>query len=447
MSSFDAIVMGGGPAGTAAARLLALWGHAVLLLTKPVDRARGLAESLPPDTRTLLDTIGVLEELEQHGFYRTSVNTGGFQVFRPDLDQLLRDSAARAGVQLLDEVGVRQVHLPTEADSGEEVLVDFEQRGLISLAGAPVVLDCTGRAGIIARLGLRRYDAGGRLQAFIGAWDREAGWDLPDETQRLVETYADGWGWSVPVSRSKRQIGTMLDASTTHVTREPTLKDTYLAELEKTSELRRLMEGATLRQVWTCEASTYDASSYAGPGFLLVGDAGSFIDPLSSSGVKKALASAWRAAVAVHTRLIDPSRQAMAWDFFCGRERLAYAADELDETALLRAPEVQAALDTFKQRDTIDLAWADHVRFESEPVIRDREIVLEQAVPLPAVGRALRFLAGVDLLKLGEMAAQHRRVGDLYDAYCRICAPVSQPDFLGAFSLLYAHGALTSRSK
>jgi hypothetical protein len=263
------------------------------------------------------------------------------------------------------------------------------------------------------------------------------------------------------------------------------MKETYLAEIGKTTELRRLTDGATLRQVWACDASMYDASSYAGPGFLLVGDAGSFIDPLSSFGVKKALASAWLAAIAVHTSVIDPQRQAMAWEFFGRWERQAYAghrrrtrelareayaqhphafwaaraetlgsgidaaADESepDETSLLRAPEVLAAFETFKRSAAIDLAWAKDLHFESQPVIRDREIVLEQAVPLPAAGRAVRFIADVDLLKLGEMASHHRQVGDLYDAYCRHCAPVSLPGFLGGLSLLFAHGALTSRSQ
>jgi hypothetical protein len=204
---------------------------------------------------------------------------------------------------------------------------------------------------------------------------------------------------------------------------------------------------------------------------------------LSSFGVKKALASAWLAAIAVHTSLAHPDRQDIALDFFTRWERRVYVdnlrrtrdfareayaqhphpfwagraetlggaggADlegELDETTLLRAPEVAAALEALRRSPAIDLRWAAQLRFESRPVIRDREIVLEPAVPLPGAGTALRFVAGVDLVTLGELATQHRQVGDLYDAYCRTCAPVSLPGFLGGLSLLVAHGALTSRS-
>jgi hypothetical protein len=275
----------------------------------------------------------------------------------------------------------------------------------------------------------------------------------------------------------------MLDASTSRVTRGPTMTETYLAELGKTAELRRLTAGASLRHVWACDASLYDAAIYARDAFLLVGDAGSFIDPLSSFGVKKALASAWVAAIAAHTRLIDPARQAIAWDFFSDWERRVYAGhlrrtrdfareayaqhphpfwaaraetlgsahegtpDALDETSLLRAPEVLAAFEAFKRRDAIDLAWPDQLRFERRAMIRDREIVLDQAIPFPALRTALRFIAGLDLVTLGELATRHRQVGDLYDAYCRACAPVPLPSFLGGLSLLVAHGALTSRPR
>lgn len=498
--TFDVIVIGGGAAGTAAARLLAVWGHAVLLLTKSIDAPRGLAESLPPSTRKLLATVGVLEELERAGVYRTTGNTvwwgsrerrvetfepsgeaSGFQVFRPDLDQLLRHSASRAGAQVLDDVTVRHVQ---PAASGDQAVVSYVQDGRRASVTGRFVLDCSGRAGVIARRGYRRYEPGGRMQAFIGVWEREAGWDLPDETQTLVETYADGWSWSVPISHATRHIATMLDATTTRVTRGPTMTETYRGEIGKTQELKRLTDGAVLRHVWACDASLYDAATYVGvgPRFLLVGDAGSFIDPLSSFGVKKALASAWLAAIAVHTSLGHPERQEVALEFFSRWERQVYADhlrrtrefardayaqhphpfwaaraetlgagrevtddDDVDEVALLRAPEVRAALETFKRSAAIDLAWADHLRFEPRAVIRDREIVLEQAVPLPAARTALRFVAGVDLVKLGELASQHRQVGDLYDAYCQTCAPVSLPGFLGGLSLLFAHGALTTR--
>ena len=117
------------------------------------------------------------------------------------------------------------------------------------------------------------------------------------------------------------------------------------------------------------------------------------------------------------------------------------------EQTLMRDPEVRNAFDAFKRSPSLQLAWADSIRFEKRALIRDREIVLEDAVPLPAARTCLRYLGGVDLLKLGEMACQHHQVPDLYEAYCRTQSHVSLPHLLGGLSLLVAHGVLTHRSR
>jgi hypothetical protein len=116
------------------------------------------------------------------------------------------------------------------------------------------------------------------------------------------------------------------------------------------------------------------------------------------------------------------------------------------EQTLMRDPGVRNAFDAFKESSSLQLAWADSIRFEKRPLIRDREIVLEDAVPLPAARTCLRYLGGVDLLELGEMACQHRQVPDLYEAYCRTHMPVSLSHLLGGLSVLVANGVLTHRS-
>jgi 2-polyprenyl-6-methoxyphenol hydroxylase-like FAD-dependent oxidoreductase len=516
-SEYDVVVIGGGPAGAAVGRLLAAWGHAVLVLTKPIDEARGLAESLPPSTRKLLAAVGVLEAVEAAGFYRTTGNTvwwgasgasdgrvetfdragedaasAGYQVFRPQLDRLLIERAGAAGARVLIGASVKRV----EADEpGGMSHVEFEHDGRLSSASARFVLDCSGRAGVIARQGYRRYETGHRMQALIGIWECTRGWDLPDETHTVVETYEDGWAWSVPVSPSRRHVGAMVNGATTKLTRASAIAEVYKSELVKTRQLDARMRtaDASLRHVWACDASLYSAHTYADASrqALLVGDAGAFIDPLSSFGVKKALASAWIAAVAVHTSLRDAGRKQIALDFFSSWERQVYTthlqqtrdfarraytqhpsafwaaradavvttpAATIDdgpqvpheqatiEQILMRDPAVRHAFDAFKHSASLQLAWADSIRFEKRALIRDREIVLEDAVPLPSARTCLRYLGNVDLLKLGEMACEHRQVPDLYEAYCRTQTPVSLPHLLGGLSLLVANGVLTHRS-
>ena len=229
---------------------------------------------------------------------------------------------------------------------------------------------------------------------------------------------------------------------------------------------------ASLQRVWACDASLYSATRFSGPRFLLAGDAGSFIDPLSSFGIKKALASAWLGAIVVHTRLTHADREALASDFFSDWERRVYAthleksrdfaraacaehpsafwtsrADvevdapaDADDVDLARDPDVQRAFAAFKAASRIDLTLADGIRFASRPVVRDREIVLEDAL-----AGGMRFVGNVDLVTLARMAGDHQHMPDLFDAYCQRCAPVPLPSVVGGLSLLVAKGILHER--
>ena len=75
LQSYDVVIIGGGPAGAAAGRLLASWGHSTCILQKAGDSSRGLAESVPPSTRKLLTATGMLDAVEHADFYRTRGNT------------------------------------------------------------------------------------------------------------------------------------------------------------------------------------------------------------------------------------------------------------------------------------------------------------------------------------------------------------------------------------
>jgi flavin-dependent dehydrogenase len=513
-ASFDAIdviILGGGPAGSAAGRLLSAWGHSVVILDMPAPPSRGLAESLPPSTQKLLAQIGVLDAVERAGFFRATGNTVwwgsgdrrienfgaarealGYQIHRPDFDRVLRESARDAGVDLRESARVRDVRF----ESDRSVTVDYDEGGERQTAVARFVLDCSGRAGLVGRR-FRRAEAGYRTCALVGVWKKDNGWDLPDETHTIVETYDEGWMWSVPVSRDTRHVGAMVDRASSTVAGGRELESVYRAETAKAAHLGPLLDGATLERVWTCDASLYCSEQYAGPQFLLIGDAGSFIDPLSSFGVKKALASAWLGAIAVHTCLTDPGRQDVALEFFANWERDVYAkhlgrsrefareaharhphafwasragagveAREANEPDIARDPDVLAAFERFRQAPSIHLTLADDVRVEPRPVIRDREIVLENAFVTQAGLKAcatadatqaglkacataeesVRFLGNVDLVKLAGIACRHTDVPDVFEDYCRTCAPVPLPSVVGGLSVLVAKGILHERA-
>lgn len=343
----EVVVIGGGPAGSATARLLALWGHSVVLLTRPPAGHPALAESVPPSTRKLFALLGVAQRIDDAGFFPAGGNlvrwadaplrradfapgTVGHHVVRDAFDALLLDLAEEAGAEVRRDARVRWVVRGSPAGDGAgdpPHRVEHEDgRGDRAALQARFVLDCSGRSGVIANPELRIHDQSNATVALAGIWRSNT--DAPPaEPYTLVESYRDGWAWSMPVSDTRRYLTMMIDPRRTELLKGQGRRRLYLAELEKTREARRLVADAHLASdISGHTASQYTASRFAGDGFLLVGDAGSFIDPLASAGVKKALASAWLAAVTVHTCISTPDMHPVALEFFDSRERETWRA-------------------------------------------------------------------------------------------------------------------------
>ena len=493
----DVAVLGGGPAGAAAARLLAIHGHAVAVLTRAPARP-ALAESLPPSVGKLLDRIGVRGAVDAADFVRATGNTVwwgsveprvesfgagslGWQVRRDLFDALLLAEAEQAGAQVVPRAVVREVVRGSGADAHQ--IVHYDLRGRERSIAAGWILDCTGRAGLLARREWRRADPAGRTLALVGVWERRGGWTmLDDETHTLVESYPGGWAWSVPVSRSRRYVTAMVDPSLTSLRRAETadtLATIYHAELAKTQRLGALLRSGRSPARLTAlpfarDASSYDATRFAEPGVLLVGDAASFVDPLSSYGIKKALSSAWLAAVVVHTALVDESMQSGALELYDARERamcnalrlrfaelsrevasdattefwharsVADASDdgEPDVSALRRDPAVLAAFDEIRRRASVGLRPSDALRRSDRPTVRGDRVALEEHLFVPAFRDGVRYLRSVDLVKIVALAPMYDQVPDLYAAYNRAAPPAPLPDFLGALSVLVGKGML-----
>ncbi len=496
---FDAAVVGGGPAGAAAARLLAQWGHSVIVLTRPGSQSSLLGESLPPSTRKILDRVGALEAVEAAGFVRSTGHTvwwgeaegrvetfaegeSGFQVLRSDLDQVLLALVTEAGARVEPNATVREVK-----DDGDGYRIEYSIHNATAGTGvesvrARWVLDCSGRSGVVAR-DYRRPEAEQATLALLGVWRRSGGWPVPDETHTLVESFADGWAWSVPVAGDVRYFTIMVDPRVTEMERGKELGPIYRAEMAKAKRMETLLEGAEMEgEAWACNASMYSASRYAEGRILLVGDAATFLDPVSSFGVKKALASAWRAAVVVHTALVRPEMESAAVDLHEGRERRVYASysdqaaevfraagqdhrhafwerrgqqsggdadfdedGEPDIEQLRNDPSVLTAFDALRRSSSIDLHEGAGLTVVERPVIVDNEVTLEERLATPAAPSGLRYLRGVDVQRLVQISGEHSQVPDLFEAYCRLDKPVILPDFMGALSVLLSREILVNR--
>ncbi len=489
MSPFDVTILGGGPAGAAAARMLAVWGHRVLLLTRP-PRPPSLAESLTPSCGKLLERIGVLDAINRAGFIRSTGHTVqwgntnarvelfatgelGWQLLSDDLDRVLLREARAAGANVHRQANVRRVVQGSESDWH----VSYEERGVLRHVSSPWVIDCTGRSGLMSRVNAGRAAAGPRTMAIVGVWERRPTWALANDSHTHVESYPGGWAWSVPVSRIRRQVTVMLDPSRTDVAHRRRLPTTYRDELARTSMIRAMTEQARPAGApWARDASSYSCKSYSylcdvpsRARLLIAGDAASCVDPLSSFGVKKALASGWLAAVVVHSVLADASLYAPAMALFAARERamvvglrrqlgeladeaasahpggfwgnragvdMMNAAGDPDVAALRLDADVVAAFDTIRCAPTLTLRAEPGLVWEPLPAVSGHTVVLRDHLVVPAFPNGIRYLRNVDLKALADLAPRYTQVPALYEAYCAQAGVAPIGDVLGALAVL-----------
>jgi flavin-dependent dehydrogenase len=456
----EILIVGGGPAGCAAARLLALWGHRVALVTRePHAHRPALAESIPPSCGKLFSVLGLAAAIDAAGFIRSSGNTvwwgegdgrverfgdgqRGWQVTSDALCATLCDGARAAGATI------------------ERARVTADQ---LDASPAALVLDCSGRAGIVARArGWRRHEPALKTVALAGLCRRDGGWPLPEESHTVIESYSSGWLWSVPVTRDTRYVTAMVDPRSSDL-EGSAAREIYLAEISKAARFPLLVADAVLEGgPWGWDASMYSSTHYADDRVLLVGDAGSFIDPLSSAGVKKAIASGWLAAVVAHTALIRPGMRRTAFDFFAAREREVYQRfRSLTEQYLSDAAGGHAhpfwsdrEFRGAPEKDVIEPSFArlraepalrvarGQVTFEDKAAVSGCEIVLERRLVNDAEPEGVRYVRDVDVVALIELAPGHRDAGELFNAYVGRHGPVAMPDFLFALSTALARGWL-----
>jgi hypothetical protein len=204
----------------------------------------------------------------------------------------------------------------------------------------------------------------------------------------------------------------------------------------------------------------------------VAGDAASFVDPLSSAGVKKALASGWLAAIAVHTSLADPAMGPVARRFFADREAEMYGnflaltklylqeaaigqahpfwadraetrdVDERRERQARERAAVEAAYERLRALPALVVARGPRVRTQFRPAIGGSTIVLEPRLVTDEEPTGVRFLYDVDMVTLVEVAPACRQVPDLYEAYVIRMGPVDLAAFLTALATAIARGWL-----
>ena len=484
----DAVIIGGGPAGAVAARLLATWGRSVVVLARAPAR-NALAESLPPSCRKLFERVGIADVVDAAGFVRATGNTvrwggataearsfapgeRGWQVARDRFDRVLLDSARQASADVRVGASARSVGDVTAG--GRHVY--FDARDDAGDILARWVIDASGRSGVAVPREWRRPAPAGRTLALVGTWRNPRGWGLDDETHTLVESWDEGWAWSVPVASGERTFALMVDPSAAAGAARDSLADTYHREMQRTRWFRTLVEAGELTaRPWACDASAYGAVCVGEEGLILAGDAATFVDPLSSYGVKKALASAWLAAIVVNTCLDAPGLAPAALGLHAARERAMYESlsrqsaalsrdargahapafwedraaatagegeDDPDVAALRTDADVLAAFQSLRERAVIRLRRGEAAQQQDQPIVRGNRIVMAAHLVSPAFREGIRYIRDIDVVTLAAMAPEFDQVPDLFEAYNRAAPPVALPDFMGALSVLLGKGLL-----
>src|SRR5262244_2142864 len=346
-TNFDVIVMGGGPAGSSVASILAREGRKVVLFEKECFPRHHIGESLMTDTYFTFDRMGLLEKLKASPFVRKYsvqfANPAGkesrpfyffeamhhesavtWQVTRSEFDKLLIEHAADQGATVHQGAAVKQVLFEGDQAVGVEVKM---KDGSLQSFHSRVIVDATGQSAMLSNRFRWRVRAPklkkGVLYSYFKGAHREP--DLNGGATLVLRTElgSGGWFWYIPLENDITSVGIVADPEYLVKGRGQDLAKIFHEEVEKCEACHRRVDGAErVDKIYSILDYSYRSKQNAGNGFILIGDAYGFLDPIYSSGVLLALKMAELAANAIH--------DAFKHDDFSGA-RLGQFQNKLDQ--------------------------------------------------------------------------------------------------------------------
>jgi len=343
---FDFAVAGGGPAGSSAAIALAQRGHSVVLFERDAFPRFHIGESLLSTVNEAFAALGLSERMDAANFpvkwgARLFTHDGlsgrgvdfatvtevmrpqTYQVPRAEFDRILMERARETGVD------VRERHRVTACDFTSDAAVlevarDDEERFTIRVRA---LVDATGRQGLLAKKFNLRTDEP-RL-ANIAIFSHYSNVPLIEGERpndiRIVARADSGWFWLIPISAELMSVGVVLPKKLFLLMPEGTNEERLDRAIADTPIVARLMKDA--KREWPVRVEkdfSYRASTYAGDRWILAGDAGSFLDPVFSTGVSIAMESGIEAAAELDRALRENNFSARSFAAFSRRQRRRY---------------------------------------------------------------------------------------------------------------------------
>ncbi len=316
---YDAVIAGGGPAGSTTASYLRMRNRNVLVLEREKFPRFHLGESMLPWSNDLFKELGLFEEIdrryihkpgarfihEESGtaftyYFDCAIEPGrpyAYQVPRADFDKLLLDNARRLGAEVREETEVRRVKF--HADRVEVTARGPEGEYTVE---APVFVDASGRDTLLATE-YKLKDPDEEITTNVACFThyencvRQPG---DDEGNFTLIMFDGGWWWFIPFKGNVTSIGVVFEKEYTMARRGKSPEELFEGAIAEQKEIKKILAGATrVRPIDTTGNWSYRSRQYYGDRFLLVGDAAAFIDPLFSTGVLMAMMGGKFAAEAI----------------------------------------------------------------------------------------------------------------------------------------------------
>lgn len=320
--SVDVVVIGGGPAGSTASTLIAQQGYRVGLFEREKFPRFHIGESLIPETYWVLKRLNMLPKMKASRFVQKHsvqfVSASGklsapfyfwdnkphecsqtWQVVRSEFDTMMLNNAREHGVDAQE--GVRVLDVIFEDDRAVGVKIQ-EASGETREVRAKVVVDASGQSGLLMnKFKLRIWDPVLNKGAVWTYWEgayRDTGRD-EGATVVLQTENRKGWFWYIPLHDNRVSVGVVAPFDYLFQGRG-THEQIYTEEVEKCPAVKeRVSTGKRIAGYFATRDYSYRAKEVAGNGWVMIGDAFGFLDPLYSSGVLLAMRSGEMAADAI----------------------------------------------------------------------------------------------------------------------------------------------------